>query len=54
VATIVIAVALFKVRLIGIYFMELRVAPPPLRLLFEGYVLVVFVTLTVLNVAVRP
>jgi caa(3)-type oxidase subunit IV len=54
VATVVIAVALFKVRLIGIYFMELRVAPPPLRQLFEGYVLVVFVTLTVLNVSARP
>jgi caa(3)-type oxidase subunit IV len=54
VAVAIIAVALFKVRLIGIHFMELRVAPPPLRLLFEGYLLVVFTTLTALTLTVRP
>jgi caa(3)-type oxidase subunit IV len=54
VAVAIIAVALFKVRLIGIHFMELRVAPPPLRLLFEGYLLVVFATLTALTLTVRP
>jgi caa(3)-type oxidase subunit IV len=53
VAAVIIAVALFKVRLIGIHFMELRVAPPPLRWLFEGYVLVVFATLTTLDLTIR-
>lgn len=48
------AVALFKVRLIGINFMELRVAPAPGRLLFEGYLLIVFAMLTALNLTVRP
>ena len=33
---------MLKVRLIGLHFMDLRVAPTPLRLLFEGYVLAVF------------
>ena len=51
---IIIALALFKVRLIGIHFMEVRVAPAPLRLLFEGYVLVVYATLTALTLTVRP
>ncbi len=37
----VIAVAFFKVRCIGLYFMELRHAPIALRLVFEGYVVVV-------------
>ncbi|MDT5054740.1 MAG: hypothetical protein QOF66_3106 [Mycobacterium sp.] len=54
VAAVIIAVALFKVRLVGIHFMELRVAPAPLRLLFEGYVLVVFAALTALNLTVTP
>lgn len=34
---IIIAVAVFKVRLVGLYFMELRQAPLILRGLFEGY-----------------
>lgn len=51
-ALILIGVALLKVRLIGIHFMELRVAPPALRLLFEGYVLTVFVALAVIDFAV--
>jgi hypothetical protein len=37
----VLVVAFFKIRFVGLYFMELRHAPLPLRLLFEGYVLVV-------------
>jgi hypothetical protein len=37
----VLVVAFVKVRLVGLYFMELRSAPVPLRLLFEGWVVVV-------------
>lgn len=37
--TIVIVVALVKIRLVGNYFMELREAPTLLRGLFEGYCL---------------
>jgi hypothetical protein len=32
-------VAVFKVRLVGMYFMELRHAPLALRGMFEGYCL---------------
>jgi hypothetical protein len=39
--TLVLIVAFVKVRLVGLYFMELRSAPLPLRLLFEGYCFVV-------------
>jgi uncharacterized membrane protein len=39
--TIVVLVAFIKVRFIGLYFMELRGAPVPLRLIFEGYCAVV-------------
>lgn len=38
---LVLLVAFVKVRLIGLDFMELRTAPVPLRILFEGYVVVV-------------
>jgi hypothetical protein len=37
---VIIAVAVFKLRLVGIYFMELREAPLPLRGIFEGYCVV--------------
>lgn len=37
----VIAIALLKVRYIFLDFMELRTAPLPLRLIFEGWILVV-------------
>jgi hypothetical protein len=53
-AIAIIGIALFKVRLIGLHFMDVRVAPTALRLLFEGYVLVVFVALVTLDVAVKP
>ncbi|WP_224393191.1 cytochrome C oxidase subunit IV family protein [Pseudonocardia sp. ICBG1293] len=36
-SVVVLVLALFKVRLVGLYFMELRDAPVVLRLLFEGY-----------------
>lgn len=37
---VIFVVAIFKVRLVGLYFMELKAAPVPLRGLFEGYCLV--------------
>ena len=40
VSLIIIAVAVFKVRLVGLYFMELRDAPWVLRGIFEGYCIV--------------
>ena len=49
---VIIGVALFKVRLIGIHFTDVRVAPLPLRLLFETYVLAVLITLVTLDVVV--
>jgi Prokaryotic Cytochrome C oxidase subunit IV len=48
-AVLIIGIALFKVRLIGIHYMDLRVAPLPLRLIFEAYLLVVFIVLTVID-----
>ncbi len=45
VSVLIIAVALFKVRLVGLWFMELRGAPRLLRLLFEGYCAVVAIAL---------
>ena len=33
----IFAVAIFKVRLVGLYFMELKMAPRLLRGIFEGY-----------------
>lgn len=44
----IFVVAIFKVRLVGLYFMELRDAPPALRGLFEGYCLSVFALLTMM------
>ncbi|MGB8387594.1 cytochrome C oxidase subunit IV family protein [Mycobacterium sp.] len=51
-AILIVGVAMFKVRLIGIHFMDVRVAPLALRLLFEGYVVVVFVVLATIDLAV--
>lgn len=36
-SVVIFVVAVFKVRLVGLYFMELRGAPPGLRVIFEGY-----------------
>jgi hypothetical protein len=33
----IFAVAIFKIRLVGLYFMELKMAPRVLRGIFEGY-----------------
>lgn len=49
---VIIGLALCKVRLIGLHFMDVRVAPRPLRLIFETYVLAVFVTLATLDLLV--
>jgi hypothetical protein len=53
-AIAIISIALLKVRLIGLHFMDVRIAPTALRMLFEGYVLVVFVALVFLDVLVKP
>lgn len=45
---VILLVAFFKVRLVGLHFMELRDAPLPLRLLFEGWCAVVCTTLVVM------
>jgi hypothetical protein len=36
-SVVICVVAVFKVRLVGMYFMELRDAPVALRGMFEGY-----------------
>ncbi|MFZ0717783.1 cytochrome C oxidase subunit IV family protein [Mycobacterium sp.] len=53
-AAIIVGIAMLKVRLIGIHFMDLRVAPRALRALFEGYVLAVFLVLLALDIFVKP
>jgi len=45
---VVLIVAFYKARLVGLYFMELRDAPLPLRLFLEGYCLIVCTTLVVM------
>jgi caa(3)-type oxidase subunit IV len=37
---VIVGVAVFKLRLVGLYFMELREAPLALRGIFEGYCVV--------------
>jgi len=44
----IVAVAVFKVRIVGLCFMEVRTAPIPLRVLFEGYCAALFGLLAVL------
>lgn len=44
----IFTIAIFKARLVGLYFMELRDAPTALRGLFEGYCLVLFGLLTMM------
>lgn len=50
---LIIGVALFKVRLIGVHFMDLRVAPAGLRIAFDSYVLVTFVALATIGLVVH-
>ena len=47
----VVAIALIKVRLVGLHFMELRNAPPVLRGAFEAYVVITGATLLALYLA---
>ena len=42
---VIMLVAFIKIRFVGLYFMELRTAPLPLRALFETYCLVVCLAL---------
>jgi hypothetical protein len=49
--TIVVLVAFTKVRFIGMYFMELRHAPLPLKLIFEGYCLVIGAVVLIMYLA---
>jgi len=49
--TIITAVAFTKVRFVGMYFMELRDAPLPLRLIFEGYCVLVGLAVIVMYLA---
>jgi hypothetical protein len=44
----IICVAAFKIRLVGLYFMELRDAPGVLRWIFEGYCVVLTTLLVVM------
>ncbi|MCV7057501.1 cytochrome C oxidase subunit IV family protein [Mycolicibacterium gilvum] len=36
-AVVILGIAAIKIRLVGLDFMELRNAPKPLRIAFEGY-----------------
>jgi caa(3)-type oxidase subunit IV len=47
---VILAVAIFKVRLVGLYFMELKMAPSVLRGIFECYCLALFGLLTAMFV----
>jgi len=50
-SVLILLVAFVKVRFVGLYFMELRHAPIPLRLLFEGWCAVVSSTVIVMYLA---
>lgn len=47
---VIIGVAMLKVRFIGLHFMDLRIAPRPLRMIYEAWIVVVFIVLGVLAV----
>jgi Prokaryotic Cytochrome C oxidase subunit IV len=53
-AAAIIGIALIKVRLIGLHFMDLRDAIWPLRLIFEGYLVAVFAVLVFIDLAITP
>ncbi|KXF53079.1 hypothetical protein AXA44_45490 [Rhodococcus sp. SC4] len=44
-SSVIMVIALVKVRFVGLYFMELRTAPIPLRVLFESFCIAVFLML---------
>jgi caa(3)-type oxidase subunit IV len=45
-STAILLIAFIKVRLVGLYFMELRAAPTVLRGLFEAYCVIVCTLVT--------
>jgi hypothetical protein len=47
-AIAILVIAFVKIRFVGLYFMELRCAPPALRAVLEIYCLAVFLTLSAL------
>ncbi len=50
----IVAIAAYKVRLVLLHFMELRHAPTPLRVVFEGWVLVVAAAMIGLYLSSTP
>ena len=50
VGVVVLAIAAVKIRLVGLDFMELRHAPTPLRVAFEGYCVALWAVLSGLYV----
>lgn len=48
VGTAILAIAFFKVRVIGLRYMELRAAPWPLRMAFELWVVIMAIVLIAL------
>ncbi|WP_425566074.1 cytochrome C oxidase subunit IV family protein [Sporichthya brevicatena] len=51
-AAVVIGIAVVKIRLVGLHFMELRHAPIALRLVFEAYCVGLIVSLMAIYVMV--
>jgi Prokaryotic Cytochrome C oxidase subunit IV len=49
-AIAILVIAFVKIRFVGLYFMELRGAPPALRVVFETYCLAVLLILSVMYV----
>ena len=49
-AIVILVIAFVKIRFVGLYFMELRGAPPALRAVFETYCLAVLLTLSAMYV----
>jgi hypothetical protein len=47
-AIAILVISFVKIRFVGLYFMELRGAPPALRAVFETYCLAVLLTLSVM------
>jgi Prokaryotic Cytochrome C oxidase subunit IV len=45
-AVVILLIAIVKIRFVGLYFMELREAPPALRAVFETYCAAVLLTLS--------
>lgn len=52
-SVVVLVVAFIKVRLVGMYFMELRDAPIALRALFEGWCIVVCIAVVTMFIVLH-